>query len=141
MNANNPDPTITTVLHDIGALPAPGMREIQSLLQRHLDVRYTGSTENHGPDGTWQIEIGYRLSPLAKAGPTGSEAGRRIKVHCELLDHLNVSNGVKAIAIALHKHWLDDLRKRFGEAVKPSTVKRWRLQRRRAADPARVLST
>jgi hypothetical protein len=141
MDEHNPEPTITIVFHEVAAVRAPVMREIRSVLQRHFEVQCTGTTENLGPGGSWKIGISYRLSSLTEAGGIDSEAERRIAAHCELLDQLNVSNGVKAIAIALHQHWSDDLRERFGEAAKPATVKRWRLQRRRAASPEAVPST
>jgi hypothetical protein len=140
MDEGSPEPTISIVLHKVGALPASVMREIRALLQRHFEVQYTGSNQIQVSGGSWQIGISYRLFPLAKFGPTGSEADRRVEAHCELLDQLAVSNGVKAIAIALHEHWSADLRERFGEAAKPATVKRWRLQRRRAANPEAVPS-
>lgn len=53
----------------------------------------------------------------------------RVAAHCDLLDELNVPNGAKAIAIALHLHWSGEHRARFGEPANPSTVKRWRTER------------
>lgn len=54
---------------------------------------------------------------------------KRVAAHCDLLDELNVPNGAKAIAIALHLHWSEEHRARFGEPANPSTVKRWRTER------------
>lgn len=140
MEEHRSGPTITIVVHKVGSLPASVMREIRLLLQRHFQVRNTGSYEDRGPSGSWEFAVGYCLSPLPDARAE-SDAERRIAAHCELLDRLNVSNGVKGIAIALHEHWSDDLRERFGEPANPMTVKRWRLQRRRNADTAPIVTT
>lgn len=135
-----PGPTITIVVHEIGALPAPVIREIRSLLERRFQVQNTGSYKDRKQCGSWEFAVSYRLTPLPEARDS-SEAERRIAAHCELLDGMAVSNGAKAIAIALHDHWSDDLRERFGEPASPQTIKRWRLRRRRAADTAPIVNT
>jgi len=61
-------------------------------------------------------------------------ADERLSMTCGMLDAAHVPNGRKAIAIYLHQHWSEDLRRRFGEPDNPNTLRRWRV-RRRAAPP------
>lgn len=95
-------------------------------------------------DADGSIELELRLadmrlqSPPAATDSPKDRTGRanRMIATCELLDCLNVPNGIKAIAIALNKHWSDDLRRIYGDHDSPSTVKRWRIERSRP--PRRV---
>lgn len=47
-----------------------------------------------------------------------------------VLNDARVPNGAKAIAVYLHQHWGEDLVRRFGEALDPNTLRRWRIRRK-----------
>lgn len=54
---------------------------------------------------------------------------RKITAICETLDENGVKNGLKAVETGLKKYWTEELRAKFGDAPKPSTVKKWRMTR------------
>ncbi|WP_242416541.1 hypothetical protein [Sphingomonas panni] len=62
--------------------------------------------------------------PLAGQGPSDPIAATLLQ--CDLLDHLGVPMGNKAIGIFMHRRWSEDLAQRFGAARTPSTLRRWR---------------
>ncbi len=70
--------------------------------------------------------------------PIVPDAIARMDAELELLDAARVRNGEKAIWLHLSAVWKDDLRRRFGEFDDPSTIRRWRTARRKAANLHRV---
>ncbi|USU06620.1 hypothetical protein NF699_08170 [Sphingomonadaceae bacterium OTU29LAMAA1] len=103
-------------------------------LRRLLEVDFElhgslSSPEDVATDGE-VLKMTFRPLRLGVDEARSAQADR-IAAHCNLLDALNVPNGIKAISIALHAHWSCGHRARFGEPASPSTVKRWRTERSR----------
>lgn len=71
--------------------------------------------------------------PIEQANKPAT-ADEKLGMTCAMLDAAHVPNGAKSIAVYLHQHWSEDLRRRFGEPDNPNTLRRWRI-RRRAAPP------
>ena len=69
------------------------------------------------------------ILPPADARPPVDDAAK-VVAQCALLDAAEVPQGNKAIAIWLHLNWSPDLQRRFGAPSNPSTLRRWRAQRR-----------
>lgn len=77
------------------------------------------------------VDIHMSDGELRRTSATRQSRVRRMDVQCRLLDDLGVPNGVKAIDIALARHWSEDLRSVFGDHDSPATIKRWRIERAR----------
>ena len=76
--------------------------------------------------------------PAPAERTTGADL-ERLRTELTMLDAAGVPNGVKAIAIHLHRSWTPDLIARFGPHDEPATIRRWRTEARRpvAAEASR----
>ncbi|MBB3348405.1 hypothetical protein [Sphingomonas sp. BK069] len=103
-------------------------RAVGLALARHFDVQLVGLECASTPREEDEVRIVFRLHRQADSSTKQCSKAEYIRAHCELLERLQVPNGEKAIAIALHEHWSAALKFRFGDAAHPVTVKRWRTR-------------
>lgn len=133
MSGNDDKPDFTIAFHDEDAPVGLVIRSLRLALKASHEVRFMGIETRRGADDDDTFSVHFRLRPVLSDGQ-GAEMARshcsdRIDAHCDLLDGLDVPNGRKAIAIALHAHWSERHQALFGDAANPDTVKRWRTER------------
>ncbi len=133
MDGQDEKPNITIVFHDEDAPVGLVMSGLRHALRPDYELKFLEIETASGASGGDRFLMQLQLKSMQRIDreaamvlPNGS---RRVDAHCDLLDSLNVPNGDKSIAIALHAHWSEDHRARFGNPAKPATVKRWRTER------------
>ncbi len=137
MNQGNEESRLSLVRRQ-GSIPTGLVSsKMGAVSQFDLEMHYTTISDNVtgvGKDGLVVFCQGISHGEVGRHDSADRDvASDRVTAHCELLDGLNVPNGSKAIAIALHEHWSDRLRIEFGEAANAATVKKWRTARSRLA--------
>ncbi len=129
-------PSITVVIHD-PSIQTTVLERFGQAIAEDFVVQSVSTRARAGSrlDRNTPTVVHYRLESAQPAEKVQqqvlSDWDPVIRAHCELLDGLDVPNGEKAIAIALHQHWTDELRTRFGEYANPGTVRRWLAEHRR----------
>jgi len=137
MNQDNEKRRSSIVRHRGSILTGLVFSKMDAVSQSDLEMHYSTISDDVtgvGKDGLVVSYQGISHDKVRRHDPADRDkASDRITAHCELLDGLNVPNGSKAIAIALHENWSDCLRIKFGEVANAATVKKWRTARARLA--------
>lgn len=138
MGQSEESPHFSIIFHDDRSPTGRVLTRIRGALEKAFDLRCIGVCRSLD-DSVEEIAVHYRFADLPgvpREARVTTNASLRKQAHCDLLDDLDVPNGVKAIAIALHAHWSDQHSALYGDAANPSTVKRWRSERKSLRTPA-----
>ncbi len=120
------------------------LRDVVSGLRRSLhqthrleELDALDANDDDRASVTIRLHSVMKINDAAKWEMTSAQKKRALSLtaQCDLMDELRVPNGVKAISIALHKHWNADLQAMYGKQASPSTIKRWRIERARGWRP------
>lgn len=131
-------PTLTCVIHDVRG--GPSAAELVDRLKVAFGEDYVvvpvDQTSSNRAEGRMPVVLRLRLdaktaTTVAEASQPGIVTGRALKmlVQCELLDLHGVSNGDKAIDIALSRYWSQAHIDTYGPHDHPASIKRWRIER------------
>lgn len=85
------------------------------------------------PDGSTSLSFTYHLEPSSSgldSPATILSNPERVRIHCDLLDDLDVNQDANAVSVALDRHWTEHHRRMVGEAADPATVQAWREERK-----------
>ncbi|MBD8548285.1 hypothetical protein [Sphingomonas sp. CFBP 8760] len=132
-------PSITITFHEEHVPIGLIIGALREGLRTSHEMRLVGIDNECEADDVSVVSVQLRIKPVERDGQDEAsvrfDASDRLNAHCDLLDALDVPNGKKAIAIALHTHWSEAHQVRFGDPANPVTVKRWRTERSSRRSP------